>query len=100
MQALPLFLDRLADPITAVVLSVTVVLIFGEALCSLRMLSPAHKYWHMSSCKIDCMTMRQQCTWDLVLQVLWALQPMSYTDHILTIILTVFQLLVHPGCFM
>ena len=52
MQALPLFLDRLADPITAVVLSVTVVLIFGEALCSLRMLSPAHKYWHMSSCKL------------------------------------------------
>ena len=30
MQALPLFLDRLADPITAVVVSVTVVLIFGE----------------------------------------------------------------------
>ncbi len=57
MQALPLFLDRLADPITAVVLSVTVVLIFGEALCSLRMLIPAHKYRHMSSCKIDCMAM-------------------------------------------
>ncbi|KAL0054729.1 hypothetical protein WJX82_001540 [Trebouxia sp. C0006] len=37
-EALPLFLDRLADPITAVVLSVTVVLIFGEiipqAVCS------------------------------------------------------------------
>ena len=29
MQALPLFLDRLADPITAVIVSVTVVLIFG-----------------------------------------------------------------------
>jgi hypothetical protein len=29
MEALPLFLDRLADPVTAVVLSVTVVLIFG-----------------------------------------------------------------------
>lgn len=29
LQALPLFLDRLADPITAVVLSVTVVLVFG-----------------------------------------------------------------------
>jgi len=57
MQTLPLFLDRLADPITAVVLSVTVVLIFGEALCLLRMLSPAQKNWHMSSCKIDCMAM-------------------------------------------
>lgn len=30
MQALPLFLDRLADPITAVIVSVVVVLIFGE----------------------------------------------------------------------
>ena len=30
LQALPLFLDRLADPITAVIVSVTVVLIFGE----------------------------------------------------------------------
>ena len=29
-QALPLFLDRMADPITAVVLSVTFVLCFGE----------------------------------------------------------------------
>lgn len=37
-EALPLFLDRLADPITAVVVSVTVVLLFGEiipqALCA------------------------------------------------------------------
>jgi metal transporter CNNM len=37
-EALPLFLDRLADPVTAVVLSTTVVLVFGEvvpqALCS------------------------------------------------------------------
>ncbi|PNW70423.1 hypothetical protein CHLRE_17g719250v5 [Chlamydomonas reinhardtii] len=37
-EALPLFLDRLADPITAVLLSVTVVLVFGEiipqAVCS------------------------------------------------------------------
>lgn len=30
MQALPIFLDRLVDPVTAVVLSVTVVLFFGE----------------------------------------------------------------------
>jgi hypothetical protein len=35
MQALPIFLDRLADPVTAVLLSITVVLIFGEMLgCS------------------------------------------------------------------
>ncbi|GAB4817855.1 hypothetical protein N2152v2_004901 [Parachlorella kessleri] len=37
-EALPLFLDRLADPVTAVLVSVTVVLLFGEiipqALCS------------------------------------------------------------------
>ena len=30
LQALPIFLDRLVDPVTAVVLSVTVVLFFGE----------------------------------------------------------------------
>ena len=33
-QALPIFLDRLADPITAVLLSITVVLIFGGPLNS------------------------------------------------------------------
>ena len=33
-QALPIFLDRLADPITAVLLSITVVLIFGVPLIS------------------------------------------------------------------
>ena len=31
LQALPIFLDRLVDPVTAVVLSVTVVLFFGES---------------------------------------------------------------------
>ena len=30
LQALPLFLDRLADPVTAVLVSVVVVLIFGK----------------------------------------------------------------------
>jgi hypothetical protein len=30
VQALPIFLDRLADPITAVLISITVVLIFGK----------------------------------------------------------------------
>ena len=30
LQALPIFLDRLVNPVTAVVLSVTVVLFFGE----------------------------------------------------------------------
>lgn len=38
MEALPLFLDRLADPVTAIIVSVTAVLMFGEivpqALCS------------------------------------------------------------------
>ena len=32
LQALPIFLDRLADPITAVLISITVVLIFGARL--------------------------------------------------------------------
>jgi hypothetical protein len=30
LQALPLFIDRLADPVTAVLVSVTAVLFFGE----------------------------------------------------------------------
>lgn len=30
VQALPIFLDRLVDPVAAVVLSVTVVLFFGR----------------------------------------------------------------------
>lgn len=29
-QALPIFIDRLADPITAVLVSIVVVLVFGE----------------------------------------------------------------------
>jgi hypothetical protein len=32
LQALPIFLDKLADPVTAVLLSVTVVLVIGEIL--------------------------------------------------------------------
>lgn len=32
LQALPIFLDKLVDPVTAVLLSVTVVLVFGEIL--------------------------------------------------------------------
>jgi metal transporter CNNM len=31
-EALPIFLDRLTDPVTAVVVSVTVVLVFGEII--------------------------------------------------------------------
>lgn len=31
-EALPLVLDRLADPATAIIVSVTVVLLFGEAV--------------------------------------------------------------------
>ena len=35
MEALPIFLDKLADPVTAVILSVTVVLIFGmKSFCT------------------------------------------------------------------
>ncbi len=32
MEALPLFLDRLANPITAIIVSVTAVLFFGEII--------------------------------------------------------------------
>lgn len=32
MEALPLFLDSLANPVTAIVISVTAVLVFGEVL--------------------------------------------------------------------
>jgi len=32
MEALPLFLDRLADPVTAIIISVTAVLLFGEII--------------------------------------------------------------------
>ena len=42
-QALPIFLDRLADPVTAVIVSIIVVLVFGEpgaiADCSLTLLA-------------------------------------------------------------
>ena len=44
LQALPLFLDRLADPITAVLVSVTVVLIFGISLSLLQSLSCTHSH--------------------------------------------------------
>lgn len=40
-EALPIFLDRLVDPATAVLLSVTCVLIFGEILPSAVMTGPA-----------------------------------------------------------
>ena len=36
-QALPIFLDRLVDPVSAVVLSVTVVLFFGKSVQLLHM---------------------------------------------------------------
>lgn len=49
MQALPIFLDRLADPITAVLLSITIVLIFGVSLSGpsrlrFRSTRRAHEY--------------------------------------------------------
>ena len=43
IQALPIFLDRLADPITAVLISITVVLIFGEWT------SPSRSYMNRNS---------------------------------------------------
>lgn len=52
-EALPLFLDRLADPFTAVLVSVTVVLIFGEiipqAVCSrYGLLVGAYSAWFVN----------------------------------------------------
>jgi metal transporter CNNM len=56
MEALPLFLDRLADPVTAILISVTAVLVFGEVLpqavcsrCVLQALASAHCPW-MAMC--------------------------------------------------
>lgn len=43
MEALPIFLDRLADPVTAILISVSVVLIFGAP--------PAHL---VQSCRWQC----------------------------------------------
>lgn len=55
LQALPLFLDRLADPVTAVLVSVVVVLIFGkQELCS-QLLPLCSIYciaWHMPQTNI------------------------------------------------
>ncbi|KAG1671483.1 hypothetical protein FOA52_003141 [Chlamydomonas sp. UWO 241] len=52
-EALPLFLDRLADPLTAVLVSVSVVLVFGEvlpqAVCSrYGLLVGAYSSWFVS----------------------------------------------------
>lgn len=52
-EALPLFLDRLADPLTAVLVSVSVVLIFGEvlpqAICSrYGLMVGAYSSWFVS----------------------------------------------------
>lgn len=48
MEALPIFLDKLVDPVTAIIVSVTAVLFFGEiipqSICSRRVgaAGPAH----------------------------------------------------------
>ena len=44
VEAMPIFLDRISDPVTAILVSVTAVLIFGEwvfsaLFCSMYMLS-------------------------------------------------------------
>jgi hypothetical protein len=50
LQALPIFLDRLVDPVTAVLLSVTVVLVFGEYVCCMSACqsSTCECYWHQT----------------------------------------------------
>lgn len=46
LQALPIFLDKLVDPVTAVVLSVTVVLVIGKRSLMLLQLK---QYWLSST---------------------------------------------------
>lgn len=64
MQALPIFLDRLVDSVTAVVLSVTVVLFFGESrLASVaytatsELLLIVHQHFHASKSGFTSMTL-------------------------------------------
>ncbi|KAK9904059.1 hypothetical protein WJX75_003555 [Coccomyxa subellipsoidea] len=58
-EALPIFLDRLADPVTAVLISITVVLIFGEiipqAICSRYGLQVgAYSAWFVRGLMMSC----------------------------------------------
>lgn len=58
-QALPIFLDRLANPIAAVMISVTVVLVFGEiipqAICSRYGLKVgAYSAWFVKALMVVC----------------------------------------------
>lgn len=58
-QALPIFLDRLANPVAAVLISVTVVLVFGEiipqAICSRYGLKVgAHSAWFVKALMVVC----------------------------------------------
>lgn len=59
LQALPIFLDRLANPVAAVIISVTVVLVFGEiipqAICSRYGLKVgAYSAWFVKLLMIIC----------------------------------------------
>eukprot|EP00891_Asterochloris_glomerata_P001825 jgi/Astpho2/1825/gw1.00038.77.1_t len=58
-ETLPIFLDRLADPITAIIISVSVVLVFGEiipqAVCSRHGLAVgAHAAWFVQALMYLC----------------------------------------------
>eukprot|EP00879_Flechtneria_rotunda_P029183 GHRR01031463.1.p1 GENE.GHRR01031463.1~~GHRR01031463.1.p1 ORF type:complete len:339 (+),score=75.40 GHRR01031463.1:449-1465(+) len=64
MEALPLFLDRLADPITAIVISVTAVLVFGEIL-------------PQAVCSRYGLAIGYYCTW-LVRTLMVLTSPISY----------------------
>lgn len=57
LQALPIFLDRLADPITAVLISITVVLIFGGLSVGTPNLQRAeHAFYHCRIPSVNCAT--------------------------------------------
>jgi hypothetical protein len=64
MEALPLFLDRLADPVTAILISVTAVLVFGEilpqAVCS-RCAWGACRWAGGEQCAVVCSGGRAAC---------------------------------------
>ena len=59
MQTLPIFLDRLADPVTAILLSITVVLIFGARSPCLHALNTGRCWCSGKAC---CAAAPQACS--------------------------------------
>lgn len=77
MQALPLFLDRLADPITAVIVSVTVVLIFGAWPFWLPLLATAAS----QPCRWSCVKTLHSVLWSPFLCLSTKQEPHNCFEH-------------------